>query len=161
MKPISHQLYATIPAVLTVLLVFVSAVPLQGGVISYTPNMAFLMTLILTASPRYYWPRGLAFLLGLLQDVLFGTPLGAQALLAVLLAQWVLLQQARGMVPLQFRLRWISATGILVGIHVVLWVVIYAVGHMAPPFGSMLIAGAMNGLWYALFYWLFARESTA
>lgn len=132
-------------------MICVAAVPVVGGVISYTPNIAWLMTLVMVMQAPGHWPRGVAFGLGLLQDVLFGTPLGAQALLALLLAQWLMLQRARGASP-PFRVRWLEAGVTLVLLHLLLWVLLQLVGNGSPPLTSMLLAGVVNGLWYPVFY---------
>lgn len=161
MRPISHQLLAVVPIFFGFLLVLFSGIPLEGGVISYTPNIAALLTLVLAGSPRFSWPRGVAFAFGLLQDILFGTPLGAQALLVLLLAQWAHMEQVAGGGPLLFRLRWLKATATLIVWHALLWCILRLVGHQPPALANMLIAGAINGLWYPLFYWLMGRESNA
>lgn len=159
MRPLSHPLVAMLPALVAVPLVFLTAVPLEGGVVSYTPNIALLMTLVLTGSARFSWPRGLAFALGLLQDVLFGTPLAAQALLALLLAQWQLWQQSRRPSPVQFRLRWIEAAATLIACHGLLWVLLYASHHNPAPLSHLLVMGAVNGLWYPMFYRLWGHKN--
>jgi cell shape-determining protein MreD len=140
MRPFSHQLLAFLPAALALLLVLLSAVPMGGGGISMTPNIAWLMRLM--------------------QDMLFGTPLGSQALLALLLAQLVGVQEQRQQVQL-FRLRWLEAAGMLVLWHVALWAIMHAVQAGAPSLRHLLQAGLANALWYPCFYWVVTRAFAA
>lgn len=156
MRPLSYQVLTLFPALLAVLLVLVSAVPLGGGALNITPNVAWLMTLVMVAFFPPVWPRGLAFMLGLLQDMLMGTPLGSQALLALLLAQCVAMQTRHQQVQL-FRLRWLEASGMLVLWHVLLWALMHAVQADAPSLRHMLQAGLISAVWYPLFYVLVTR----
>jgi rod shape-determining protein MreD len=156
MRPLSHYLLSILPVVLAVLLVLLSAVPLGAGGWSLTPNVAWLMTLVMVALCPYAWGRVLAFALGLLQDMVFGTPLGSQALLALLLAQLVAMQAERQQVQL-FRLRWLEAAGLLLLWHLMLWAIMQLVNTDAPTLPHLLVAGLVNALWYPLFYWLAAR----
>ncbi len=160
MRPFSHQLLALFPAILALLLLVFSAVPMGGGALSITPNVTWLMTLVMAAFYPPAWPRGLAFVLGLVQDMLFGTPLGSQALLALLLAQLAAMLAERQHVQL-FRLRWLEATGVLLLWHLMLWAIMHAVQLDAPTLGYLLKAGFVNALWYPLFYWLVTRLFTA
>ena len=160
MRPFSHQLLAFLPAVLALGLALLSAVPMGWADVSATPNVAWLMTLVMVAHYPPAWPRGWAFGLGLMQDMLFGTPLGSQALLALLLAQLVSAQEQRQQVQL-FRLRWLEAAGMLVLWHVALWAIMHAVQASAPSLRHLLQAGLANALWYPLFYWLATRAFAA
>jgi rod shape-determining protein MreD len=157
MRPVSHQLIGFLPAVLAVLLVFLAAAPIDGGGLTVAPNVAWLMTLVMVAFYPPAWPRGLAFALGLLQDVLWGTPLGAQALLALLLAQMAALHAAMRPQVQLFRLRWLEAAGILVLWHLALWLLLQIVQTDAPSLRPMVRTGLGNALWYPVFYWLGTR----
>jgi rod shape-determining protein MreD len=156
MRPISHQLFSLLPALFTIVLVFVAASPLDSTALTYTPNIAWLMTLVMTAFYPASWPRSLAFLLGLLQDLLFGTPLGSQALLALLLAQLTLMQAMRHQTPL-FRVRWLEAAGVLVVWHIALWAIMHGVGMETATLRTLVIAGLVNAVWYPVFYWVVVR----
>ena len=160
MRPISHQLLSIFPAVIAFALVLLSATPYPGGALTYTPNVAWLMTLVMAAFYPAAWPRGLAFGLGFSQDVLFGTPLGSQALLAMLLAQIAGMQAQRNQAQL-FRLRWLEAAGMLVLSHAVLWAVMQMVASDSASLRHLLRAGLMNALWYPVFYWVATRVFAA
>lgn len=156
MRPISHQLLSVSPAILAVLGILLSATPLDVSAISFTPNVACLMTLIAVAHYPSIWPRGFAFCLGLLQDVLFATPLGAQALLMLMLAQFVRAQGMRNP-AMPFRLRWLEAAGIIVVWHALLWFVTALVLAHGPSLRHLLQAGLISVVWYPLFYVLGTR----
>ncbi len=159
MRPISFQLYSALPALIALLFVLLSATPMEGGELSYTPNVAWLMTLVMVTHYPPAWPRGFAFLLGLLQDVLFGTPLGSQAILTLLLAQATDVQAHRNQSQV-FRLRWLEAAGMLVVWHVLLWALIHLTTHDGASLRHLVRMGLINALWFPLFYkpitWLFA-----
>ena len=160
MRTTSHQLWSVVPGLMGGLLVLLAATPYPGGVVSYTPNIAWLMTLVMVMFYPPAWPRGLAFGLGLLQDVLFGTPLGSQALLALVLAQLAAMQAARQQVQL-FRLRWLEAAGTLVVMHGVLWLIMQAVTPDSASLRHMLRMGLMSALWYPVFYAVATRMFTS
>lgn len=156
MRPLSQQLAMTMPAVGAVVLIMMSAAPLPGGALTYTPNVAWLMALVLVPTHPSTWPRGLAFALGLLQDVVFGTPLGSQALLSVLLTHYFARATAQRS-PQPFRLRWAEAAGILLLLHGLLAMVMAVVAPESLSFKHMLRMGVINALWYPLFYGIGTR----
>jgi rod shape-determining protein MreD len=139
------------PAMIGALLVLVCAVPMAGGALTYTPNVAWLLTLTMVAANPRAWSPLTAFAIGLLQDVLFATPLGSQALLALLL-MIATRQQATRQQTQNFRVRWLEAALVLVVWHGLLWLVVVAVTHADVPMRPLLVAGAINALWYPLFY---------
>lgn len=144
------------PAALCGLLLLLSAVQIPGGALSYTPNVAWLMTLVMVAFYPVAWSPPLAFGMGLLQDVLFATPLGSQALLALLLAHLTSVQAARQQTQ-RFRLRWLEAAGVLVVWHGLLWLVMQAVLEHGASLRHLLRAGLINALWYPVFYFILTR----
>lgn len=156
MRSVSEHIAVWIPALIALLLVWISSVPLSGGSISLTPNIAWLMTLVMAAVSPLSWPRGLAFALGLLQDFLFGTPLGSQALLALALAQLAAVQASRHPVQL-FRVRWLEAAGVLMVWHGLLWLLMVLVHHDGAHLRGLLEAGLVNALWYPLWYGVASR----
>jgi rod shape-determining protein MreD len=160
MRPVSHQLLSLFPAILALVLIFLTAAPMAGNGLTYTPNIAWLMTIVMVAYYPESWPRGLAFGFGLLQDVLFGTPLGSQALLTLLLAQLTDIQSMRNQSQL-FRLRWLEAAGVLIMMHLLLWAVMHLVNADTASLRNLLRAGLVNALWYPLFYWVATRSFAA
>lgn len=142
----------------TLLALFLFATPLHLTSISLAPNVVWLVTLVASVAYPPAWPFVAAFLVGLLQDVLYATPLGSQALLAVLLAllvRWV----GRRSAHLPFRVRWLEATLALLLWHGLLWLLLYAMYPSAPTLPPLLMAGVVSAAWYPVFYgvlaWLF------
>lgn len=156
MRPVSHQILAALPTILAFVLVLFSAAPMPGGELTYTPNITWLMTIVMVAFYPRSWPLSAAFGFGLLQDVLYGTPLGSQALLALLLAYVTNIQSVRNQSQL-FRLRWLEAAGMLILMHLLLYVVMNLVHGDTASLRQLLRAGLMNALWYPIFYWLATR----
>ena len=99
-----------LPALLALLLLALFSAPMRAGDLALVPNIGWIMTLVVAFIYPPSWPRWFAFMLGLLQDVLFSTPLGAQALLTLLLLQLVS-AQARRQSFQRFRVRWLEAAG--------------------------------------------------
>jgi len=151
MRSFSDIFLLAIPPLLGLVLLIFFTVPMYAGGVPLAPNVGLLMTLVLAASRPAAWPRWLAFLFGLLQDVMFGTPLGSQALLLVLLVDIVQRREARGMHP-PFQMRWVEASVVILGWHVVLWLI----GHFVTPgFAPLLIllrTALATALWFPVFY---------
>lgn len=160
MRTVSHHILSLLPAALALVIVLLSASPLDAAAVSYTPNTAWLMTLVMVAFYPPAWPRSLAFFLGLLQDILFATPLGSQALLALLLAQVTGIHTSRQHTP-PFRVHWLEAAGALLVWHLLLWMIIHLVAKDGASLNGLLRAGLINALWYPLFYWLLTRLFSA
>lgn len=160
MRSVSHQLLATLPAVLALGVALLSAVPMSGGYFSYTPNVAWLVTLVMVAHFPPAWPRGLAFGLGLLQDVLFMTPLGSQALIALMLVSVTAHRNMVAQTPL-FRLRWLEAAGMLIAAHLLLYVLMNIAGQHGASLQHLLRAGFVNALWFPIFYFVLTRGFAA
>ena len=151
MRFLIDNMFAAIPAVLALALLALFAAPLHVAGLSLTPNVAWEMSLLVAAFYPAAWPRGFAFALGLLQDVIFGTPLGAQALLTLLLVELVH-RQARRQSYLLFRVRWLEAAGVLIIWHGLLWALLHFVSPDAPSLRVLLQAGLVSAAWYPLFY---------
>lgn len=152
MRSISDMLLLAAPTVIGFLLALLFAMPLETSLpLSLAPNVCFVLTLVVAAFNPPAWPRFVAFALGLLQDALSGTPLGAQALLALLLVGMVQANARRQQHQL-FRVRWMEAAGVLVALHGLLWLTNIVAMDSAPPLSGLLVAGMVSALWYPLAY---------
>jgi rod shape-determining protein MreD len=156
MRSFTDQILIALPALIAILLLALFAAPLQMGGMSLVPNVAWVMSLIVAALYPVAWPRGIAFSIGLLQDVLFGTPLGSQALLTLLLVELVH-SQARRQHYLLFRIRWLEAAGVLIVWQVLLWGVLHFVSPDAASLRSLLRGGLASIVWFPLFYFPLAK----
>ncbi len=151
MRSFSDLFLLTIPPLLGVVLLIFFTVPMYAGGLPIAPNVGLLMTLTLAAAHPAAWPRWFAFLFGLLQDVMFGTPLGSQALLLVLLVGVVQRMAQRGVNP-PFQARWLEAAGMIFAWHIVLWLIGHFVTAGFAPILILLRTALATALWYPLFY---------
>lgn len=148
----SDRLLATTPAFLALLLILFFAMPIETG-LPLAPNVAWLMTVLVGMLCPLAWPRGLAFAAALLQDVISGTPLGSQALVALILGT-IVAANAHRQTHQIFRVQWLEATGALTAAHFLLWMMLSAMRQSPPPVESMLLAGLVSGVWYPVFFLL-------
>jgi len=152
MYSLSDRFLLLLPGVLAVMFALLGAVPIAVSNITITPNAAWLMTIALAVLYPPAWAFWFAFLLGLVQDVLYGTPLGAQALLALLLWLALRARPVRVANPL-FRVVWAEAALLMVVWHGLLWLILAWISPAAPPLVPLLMTGVVNALWFPLFYW--------
>lgn len=152
MMSLSDRLLLMLPAALAVFLALLTAIPMQLGAVTITPNIAWLVTIALATLYPPAWGYAIAFVLGMVQDVIYATPLGSQALIALLLQLALRVRPQRVSHPL-FRMVWVEALILLVFCHALLWVMLLWVGPAAPPLVPLLTTGFINALWFPLIYW--------
>lgn len=152
MYSLSDRFLLLLPACMAMLFILLGAVPVTLGQVTLTPNAAWLMTIAMAVLYPPSWPFWLPFLLGLVQDILYGIPLGSQALLGLLL--WLALRARPPRVshPL-FRIVWAEAALLMVFWHAGLWLMLVWVQPMHPPLTPLLMTGVVNALWFPVFYW--------
>lgn len=153
MRVISNPWLLSIPALLALLLLGLTVTPLAFVSWGLQPNVGVLMTLAVAALYPPAWPRWFAFLFGLVQDVLYGTPFGAQALLLVLLVSAGEYRARRGSYE-PFPMRWLEAAAVILLWHLLLWAVLAFVTPPAMPPLAMLRVALANALWYPVFHGL-------
>ena len=155
MTPLDRFLI-TLPAMLVLLLVLCTALPITWMGIALTPNIVWLATMIFARIAPASWPAWLAFGLGLLQDVLFATPLGSQAVIALFLLLAMRARPARISTP---RLSdvWVEAGVLLVVAYMLLWFMLQYVLSFAPPTLALIGAVIVNILWFPVVAWAAGR----
>jgi rod shape-determining protein MreD len=149
------------PLALSFLLVIISATPLRipefGPV---APNVALIAA--------YYWgiyrpdlfPLSAAFVVGLWQDVLVGTPLGMNAL--VLLAiHWFILSQRRFFQGKSFAVVWWAFALMAAAAAVLLWLISMAYHGRLLDATPAAFQGALTMALYPFLTWVFARAQHA
>jgi len=154
---LDHLARRMIPLILSVLLLLFTAVPFAApGFLQADPMISVLCI--------YYWgvhrPDLMgyvgSFTLGLLEDILMGTPLGVGPLV-LLLVQWVIVTQYRFFVGKPFMVTW-WVLGVVA--LAALLVKTLAVGVLAGSLPSLLALAAAYALTMALYpvlSWLFDR----
>lgn len=151
MRSMSDQLLSLTPPLVAVLLAVLCVYPLKLGPWPLMPNIGMVMTLVVVALYPSAWPRSFAFALGLLQDLLYGTPLGSQALVLLVLTL-TSEADARRQLLQPFHLRWLMVAGTLMVAHMLLWTLMQCVSPDATPLRMVLCAGLATALWYPLVY---------
>lgn len=148
---LSDYFRIAIPGVVSLLLLLLCALPMALMDMALTPHVVWLMTL--SVAPLYppAWPVVLAFVLGLISDFLYGTPLGAQALLSLFLTLFMQMQARRTSHQL-FQLRWLEAAAALAVLHFLLWAIIGFVVDTRPPIQHVALGALVSSFWYPVFF---------
>jgi rod shape-determining protein MreD len=122
----------------------------------------------LTLMAVYYWAvhrpdlmrPAVAFLIGVLQDLLSGAPLGVTPL-AFMIAYWVSLTQRQLFLGTSFLLMWLGFAGVAVVAGAVQWLAYSALaGNLLGPEPALFQAVLAIGL-FPLPAWLFMRVQRA
>lgn len=141
-----------VPAMVALLLLVLCMIPVSLNV-PITPHVVWLMTLTVGMLTPAAWSVTVAFTLGLVSDFVSGTPLGAQALLTLLLTV-VVHGQARRASHQLFRIRWLEASLTLIVLYFLLWVITGWVVPNRPPLLQVMLGAVVSALWYPVFYGL-------
>jgi rod shape-determining protein MreD len=145
------RLILALPGVLVALLLVLCALPISWQYGPLTPHVVWLAALSIGALAPASWPVTLAFLLGLVSDLIFGTPLGAQALLSLFLTLYVQ-NQARRTSHQLFTLRWAEASLVLMVLYLILWALVGFILPERPPLRGVLIGAVVSMGWFPIFY---------
>jgi rod shape-determining protein MreD len=145
------------PAALTLLLVVLSASPKRIIMIGdFVPLFA--------AIGIFYWalfrpkrmPYWFIFILGLVQDALFGMPLGISSL-AYLLFRYMVGSQRRLFIKEAFWAVWAGFSGFASLLFIFIWVVMSLYHQMVLPFASSILQWIFTALCYPLLHLLYTR----
>lgn len=148
---VSDHLRIAIPGVTALVLLLLCALPMALMDVALTPHVVWLMTLSIAGIYPPAWPVVLAFVLGLISDFMYGTPLGAQALLSLFLALFVQAQARRTSHQL-FQLRWLEAAMALAVLHFILWGLIGFVTDVRPPIKHVALGALVSAFWFPVFF---------
>jgi rod shape-determining protein MreD len=149
------------PFAMTVMLVLIGMIPIP--IPSYTP-VAPHLTLISV----YYWTihrpdlmrPSVAFLIGLLQDLLIGGPLGVNALVLVV-AQWAVLNQRRIFLASTFGLLWIGFALVMAGAVFLQWLAFSLLNASLLAVQPALFQGLLTLAMFPALGWLLIRVHRA
>lgn len=155
MRSVSEMVISVLPACVALLLLAFFAAPLRFGGAMLCPNIGMVVTVALVPLLPGAWPRFVAVLFGVAQDLLFGVPLGVHALLLLVMVGVCERMDGRSSQP--FQLRWLAAARVLLGMHLALWVLLHLVQRHAPGLVFMLQSTVVSALWYPIFYFIFSR----
>ena len=145
---------------MTLLLLLLNAVPMRLPAYASVAPMLPLMGV-------YYWaiyrpdllPPWAAFLLGLLDDILGGTPLGVNALV-LLLVQGVAASQRRFFLPKSFVVAWLAFAVLTAGAVALSWLLVAALNRPLDPAPTLFRYLMTLGV-FPLLTWALARAQMA
>jgi rod shape-determining protein MreD len=142
-----------LPGLTGIVFVMCGALPSLVGGYDVFPHMAVLLCCFWVIHYPTAWPLWFAFSLGLLQDVLAGTALGAQALLLMVLCS-MLKRHARRVNRQNFRMLLIEVA-VVSGLYMVaLWLVMSWVSHLWLPLAPLVKEVLFTVLFYPLIHLL-------
>lgn len=145
------------PIAVTVFLVLVGMVPLRLPL--YAPVAPALALMAV-----YYWSihrpdllrPSAVFLIGLLQDLLSGSPLGLNALV-LLAVHWVVLNQRRYFLTGTFALMWFGFGLVVLGAAFLQWAAHSSLNATLLRFDTALGQAMLTLALFPMFAWLFVR----
>ncbi len=145
-------LHATVPAGLAVVLLLALHGATPGlSPMTVLPNIAAILVLFWSWYRPALMPSGVIFLLGILQDVLSGTPLGLHAF-TLLVVRLLVMARLGGLAERPFLLQWCAAW-ILLGGEVMLRGLLGRIWTPAPLVGAQLgFEWVVTALAYPLFH---------
>lgn len=149
-RSLADRLLLVLPALLALILILFTAVPWHLG-LALAPQVVWLMTLTVAVAYPAAWPPLVAFILGLIADALFATPLGSQALLSVI-ATLAMRSQSHRLDHQPFRVRWMEAAAALLVLNILLWALLSWMMSISLPIKPVLRASLVSALWFPLFY---------
>lgn len=149
------------PFAVTVMLLLIGLIPIP------VPSYAQVAP-ALTMVSVYYWTihrpdlmrPGVAFLIGLLQDLLTGGPLGLNALLLVV-TQWVVVNQRRVFLASTFSLLWFGFAMIMLGAAVLQWLAYSALSASLLPFATAFFQALLTIAVFPAVGWLLIKVHRA
>lgn len=150
-----------VPVTVTLLLLLLTALP------THMPGLASIAP-ILPLMGVYYWaiyrpdllPAWVAFLIGLLYDIVSGTPLGVNALV-LLLVQGVAAAQRRFFLGKSFLVAWWAFGLLAAGAMGMAWLLVSLLGGRAVDPAPVIFEYLLTMGLFPLLTWLLARTQMA
>lgn len=148
----------SVPISVTVFLLLFSIVPLRlPGVASLAPMYTLMAVYFWSVYRPDGFGYGAAFAIGVLEDLIIGTPLGSTAL-ALLLCQWVVFNQQKFFNNRPFLEVWLAFAVVAVVTGLVRWICAGLMGPGDfPPFGDTAGSVLLTVVIYPVVGWLLAR----
>lgn len=154
-----NNLRSSIPFITVLFLVILSSVPFGLPYYSIvTPFFALIAVYFWAIYRNQLLPVWSVFLLGVLQDLLTGSPIGITSLILVLV--WFLaVSQRRFILGQSFAVEWVGFVLIAMGAEIIFWILgsIYRSSMLwSEPF---IIQMMLTATLYPIFSWLFAQSA--
>ncbi|MBP2231347.1 rod shape-determining protein MreD [Azospirillum agricola] len=149
------------PFAVTVMLVLVGMIPIPIPSYSWVaPHLTLISVYYWTIHRPDLMRPGVAFLIGLLQDLLTGGPLGVNALMLVV-AQWAVLNQRRVFLASTFALLWIGFAMVMTGAAFLQWLAFSVLNAGILPVKPALFQGLLTVAMFPAVGWLLIRMHRA
>jgi rod shape-determining protein MreD len=154
---VDHVARLCVPISVTVFLLILGLIPLHAPGL---PSLSPMYTLMAVYFWAVYRPEGFgfgaAFTIGVIEDLLVGTPLGSTAL-TLLVCQWVVLNQQKFFANRPFLEVWLAFTVIALGASMLRWFIAGVIGSGFPPVGNVFTSFMLTIVFYPVVGWLLAR----
>ena len=152
---------AAAPASVTLMLVLIGATPLQIPFLSAVlPPFALAAVYYWTVQRPDLMPFSVVFCIGLIQDILVGSPLGMHAF-AFLIVQWLVLSQRRHVAGKPFLVLWWGFLGVAILASVLLWMAATLINGTPLPLQTAAISTLLQALLFPLPAWLMMQVQRA
>ena len=147
-----------LPAALTLLLMLVALTPTNvPGLSPVMPMLALMSVYFWSIYRPEFLGYGAVFGLGLLEDLLTATPVGATALV-FLLTQWIVLRQQKFFNAKPFIVTWFAFIFIAAGAAIIRWIAHGLVDDAGfTPLGPILACTLITVALYPLVGWLLSK----
>ncbi len=157
---LSYQLHrllrGSIPFWISLVLILLSVVPLRiSGFATVTPSFLMISVFYWSLHRPYLLPAPVVFFLGLIFDILTGTPMGLTSLM-LLVVHGVAMTQRQVFVGKAFVLSWWGFLLIGAGISVFSWLVACLLELTFIPILPVLVQFGLTVLFFPLLAWCFA-----
>ncbi|MEZ5927663.1 MAG: rod shape-determining protein MreD [Parvularculaceae bacterium] len=153
----SRLMKAATPTLLGVVGVLLLALPLRlGAGVVPTPLLPLIIVFFWSVYGPSYLPAGSVFLIGLLQDMLTGGPLGLWPAV-YLVTQYIVISQRSYFLGREQKVVWIGFAFAATGAALILWLVMSLMSGVLLPVGALLAQMATTILTYPLFNFGFAH----
>jgi len=150
-----------LPVGLTLALVLMGAMPTHlPGFAEISPQLPLIGV--------YYWaiyrpellPASMAFVIGLMNDILLGTPLGVSSLIYILV-QGMTMSQRRFFLGKPFMVAWCCFAMVAAGAILLEWALVSMLYDHVVPLTPAVFELLMSVAVYPIFSWLFGRTHAA
>lgn len=148
------QVIRLVPAVVSLILIAAMTMPLFAST-PVLPHLGLLSVFVWATFQPGLMPPWLAFLLGAATDILFGLPLGVNAVLLPIVALFVRLVEARQGIH-SYAFDWLVAAAVIIVFELLQWQLLALAGANGP-LDPLLVQAATTILAYPAVVLLFAQ----
>lgn len=142
------------PAAVTIMLMLVNLVPSQmTGYERVAPSFVLMSVYYWTIHRPDLLPPLAVFLIGLLEDLLGGGPVGLHALI-LMMVQWTILTQRGFFLSSTFTMMWLGFAVVVAGSAFILWLAATVASLELVAIDALLVQGLLTLTLFPLMAWL-------